>query len=144
MLTDQHVTEAAVRCDVWQQWEPHELEQKLHLPPGMYAVGAAVLQSQKHYKLGPYASACRSRVPLNLSDMNWNHGVGIAFSGIVVLNSPENRMSLVPGRIVNFRDGTRKAVVKQETSEMYLNIFFEGEPLDAGKVGYPHEFEIMP
>lgn len=144
MLTDQNETEAAVRCDVWQQWEPHELEQKLHLPPGMYPAGAAVLQSQKHYNLGPYASPCRSRVPLNISDMNWNHGVGIAFSGTVVLNNPENRMNLVPGRVVTFREGTRRAVVKQETSGIYLNIFFEGEPLDGEGVGYPHEFEIMP
>ncbi len=141
---EQSVTEAAIRCDVGPQLEPHDLEQKLYLPKGMYEAGISSLAIQKNYKLGPFASTCRQRAPVAVSDVNWNRGVGRVFAGLLVFRSGENTEALTPGRSIKFHDGTQRKILNREIDSIYLRIILDGEPLDGDVVGYPHEFEIVP
>ena len=78
----------------------------------------------------------------DLTDSNWTNGVAKNWAGFFVANRPANVAQLTPGKKISFADGSTRTIVRQEQSDVYLNIFLNGLPLDGSIVGYPKKFKI--
>lgn len=81
--------------------------------------------------------------PYNLSDINWINGVAINFAGFFVANTEPNKSEFVPGKVVRFANGQTRKIIRQDISGPFVNILFDGEPLDGSLVGHPHKIEII-
>jgi hypothetical protein len=80
----------------------------------------------------------------DLTDPNWVNGVAKGWAtAFFISNTSENISQFSIGRKVKFKDGTVRAIFKQEPSGVYLNIFLEGTPLDGSVVGYPHKLQVI-
>ncbi len=84
-----------------------------------------------------------STSPFNLTDSNWTNGVATARSGMFVSNSEANRSAFRAGVKIKFANGEVRQISRVIINDIYLNMYFDGEPLDGHLVGYPRTFSIL-
>jgi hypothetical protein len=148
-VEQQKMSEVIISTDIWKTLPQQAIREMLLLPAGFQFVN--VLHAQKRLGLGPYASELadvnRRRAiessSADLSDANWSHGVAKGWAGFVVINLPENKLRLTPGRKIRFADGEVRVIANQNESGIYLNIALDGQPMDGTRSGYPNKFEVM-
>jgi hypothetical protein len=78
-----------------------------------------------------------------LTDNNWLRGIARNWAGFFLPNTSDFARDFQPGRYVLLGDGSVRKIIRVEFNGPYLNIFLEGEPLDADKVGLPSHFRII-
>ena len=81
--------------------------------------------------------------PFNLTDQHWLKGFGRTFSGFFVLNLGSNDKKFKVGNKIKFKNGEIRTIKKINQNKHYLNIYFDGNPLDGNIVGYPNTIEII-
>lgn len=79
----------------------------------------------------------------NLTDENWNHGVGRNIPGFIVSYSRENLDDYQVDKLIKFANGDTRQIIRVEQSDQYLRILMNGDILDGEKVGYPGLIEIV-
>lgn len=78
-----------------------------------------------------------------LTDSNWIHGIARRWAGFFVPNQQKFVDEYKAGRFVKFADGHSREIIRTVPSELYLNIYLNGEPLDPERVGLPARFIVM-
>jgi hypothetical protein len=84
-----------------------------------------------------------SMTPFNLTDVNWVNGVARSWAGVFVEASPNNEEFFKVGRSIRFRDGDVRQIKRTMRYQKFLNLYFDGTPLNGSVVGYPHQFEVV-
>jgi peptidoglycan/LPS O-acetylase OafA/YrhL len=83
-----------------------------------------------------------SATPVDLTDDNWQSGVGREFAGFFVPKTDVNLAHFAPGRTVTFANGEQRQIEHVETIDVFLQVMLKGGPLDGIDVGYPNEFTV--
>lgn len=148
LVEKQKMNEVLISTDVWEALPQQTVREMLFLPADFQF--DKVLQAQKRLGLGPYASelvdAGRQYAIekiVDISDVNWSHGVATGSASIVVINIPENKLRLAPGRKVRFSDGEERGITNQNEVGMYLNITLDGQPMDGSQSQFSKKFEVI-
>jgi len=81
--------------------------------------------------------------PHNFTDVNWVNGVGRAFSGFFVPNSPQNLARFAVGMKLRLSNGEVRQVTDITRSAEYINVYLSGLPMNGTEVGYPKEIEVV-
>lgn len=78
-----------------------------------------------------------------LTDSNWNRGVARRWAGFFVPNVPEFSEKYREGLRVALSSGDSRRIIRVAPVGGYLNIYLDGEPLDAEEVGLPSKLRIL-
>lgn len=78
-----------------------------------------------------------------LTDGNWLRGVARHWAGFVVPNTKRFADRYKVGRFIQFAGGEVREVTRTHPSGLYLNIYLNGDPLNAEKVGLPNKFVVV-
>lgn len=81
--------------------------------------------------------------PVNFTDKNWIKGIGRISSIIKINNTLENINRYSVDKVIKFSNNDIRKIIKVETSEQFLNIHIDGNPLDGLQVGFPNKIEIV-
>jgi hypothetical protein len=81
--------------------------------------------------------------PRNMTNNDFDRGVGRHSVAIVVENGADARARLLPGVVVKFGDGTPRMIASQTENADNLILQFLGPAFDADKAGFPRPFEIQ-
>lgn len=84
----------------------------------------------------------------NLNDSNWSNGIGLfapvfllPLADVAKLGYASNEFLL--GQRVKFSNGEVRNIIKVEKNNGYLQVYYSGEMLKGGVVGYPKPIELM-
>jgi len=78
-----------------------------------------------------------------ITDDNWAYSIARRFAGFLVPNTQAFIDQYKAGKFVIFPDGASRVITRVEPSGPYLNIYFDGNPLDPGKVGMPTKLVVV-
>lgn len=78
-----------------------------------------------------------------ITDDNWTYSIARRFAWFLVPNTQAFIDQYKAGRFVIFPDGESRVITRVEPSGRYLNIYFDGNPLDPGKVGMPTKLVVV-
>lgn len=81
---------------------------------------------------------------LSVTDENWDHGIARRWSGFCVPNEHPYVTRFVAGRSVRLTDGDYRRITAVESNGEYLNVYLDGPPIDARRVGEPTTFDVEP
>jgi hypothetical protein len=85
---------------------------------------------------------CHALKPLNISDLNWSHGVARNWSGLVLAASADAKV-LQSGKSIRFANGEVRSINRVESAGKFMNVFLEGMPLNGNLIGYPNKLEVI-
>lgn len=78
-----------------------------------------------------------------ITDDNWGRGVGKNSAAFFLPNRPAFVSLLAVAKKVRFTNGEIREIIRVDQTGIYLNVFLEGQPLDANKVGLPIKIEVI-
>ena len=78
-----------------------------------------------------------------LTDDNWERGISRFFSGFFVPNLSSYSSMYVAGKIVQFKNGDTRTILRTEPIGQYLHIYVSGPLLNFAQVGIPSEFVVL-
>jgi hypothetical protein len=84
-----------------------------------------------------------STQPYNLSDVNWQKGIGKNWAGFFVINTPNNINLYKVGRQIKFITGDIRTINNVIVGENFVNIYLTGKVLDGDIVGFPNRVEVL-
>lgn len=77
-----------------------------------------------------------------LTDANWVHGVARRWAGFYVPNTQKYRELYQLGRTVVFKNGDSRKIIRTHADRGYLQVYVEGDILDARRTGRPDVFTV--
>jgi hypothetical protein len=75
----------------------------------------------------------------HVTDANWNRGVARKWAGFYVEGGSKEYEA---GRLVTFRNGETRSIVRTQENGKYLNVFVAGNPLDPSVHGTPTDYKV--
>jgi peptidoglycan/LPS O-acetylase OafA/YrhL len=80
----------------------------------------------------------------NITDDHWNAGILRTEPAFVVRGTARSIEAFAVGKKIKLADGEIRVVRLAQKLDSYLNVYLDGAPLDAEKVGFPHRIEPVP
>lgn len=78
-----------------------------------------------------------------VTDPNWANGIARRWPGFFLHNTPENAAAYKIGNTVQFADKTTRKITNTSITDDRLNVFVEGEILQAKNTGFPFRFTVI-
>ena len=78
-----------------------------------------------------------------ITDGNWERGISRVFPGFFVPNLPIYSDEYIPEKIIRFKNGEDRTILRSVPMGGYLHVYVSGSLLDASKVGTPNQFIIL-
>jgi hypothetical protein len=75
----------------------------------------------------------------HVTDANWDRGVARKWAGFYVDGASKEHEV---GRLVTFKNGETRSIVRTHKNGKYLNVFVAGNPLDPSVHGMPPEYKL--
>lgn len=80
---------------------------------------------------------------INITDDTWNKGFARNWAGFFVKDTSENAALFRKGSLLRFGSGDIRTVSRVSNENGYLNVFFDGGPIDGGVAGFPETIENL-
>lgn len=114
------------------------------VPVALYPIGAPAPYPKDMVKASVAKIACAQEdLTYYVTDPNWANGIARRWPGFFLHNTPENAAAFKIGNTVQFADKTTRKITNTSITDDRLNVFVEGEILQAKNTGFPFRFTVI-
>lgn len=115
-----------------------------NVPVALYPIGAPAPFPKDMVTASVAKIECaKEDLAYYVSDPNWANGIARRWPGFFLHNTPENAAAFKIGNTVQFADKTTRKITNTSITADRLNVFVEGDVLQAKNTGFPFRFTVI-